>query len=238
LTVHGRSGLFALAAEAPGDAVAILTLADGSQQQRRFRVAEGYCRDAPLHPALMLSQGEKIVVEVGETTEILATLRSPWVASAHAGPRKGTMTVLPAAPGHTTLMVWRADGLRLFDVYVDGACRERGYRPIATSVPNAPIGPKGDGTCRYHARIEPAPALPAVAPCPDLSTLGKLTNDELGPLACEWASTCERMGDEGCCVECNNPFRVRLKRGCAERMLRAKTCADVQKVWDTPTCHR
>jgi hypothetical protein len=112
--------------------------------------------------------------------------------------------------------------------------------PASASPPPAPqidgpARPKGDGTCvaRATTACSSPPCTPTFVPvpCPVMAT-AKSTDEELGTSACDWAAACERMGDEGCCVACKNPFRVRLSRACALQIVAKKDCKSVQATWD------
>ncbi len=117
--------------------------------------------------------------------------------------------------------------------------------PSSTAAPTAtasaapqivgPPGPKGDGSCVARAMAgctsPPCTKVLVPVPCPAMAT-AKSTDEELGRSACDWAAACERMGDEGCCVGCTNPFRVKLSRSCALQIVAKKDCRAVQSAWD------
>ncbi|CAN5331339.1 hypothetical protein BH09MYX1_BH09MYX1_30340 [soil metagenome] len=95
--------------------------------------------------------------------------------------------------------------------------------------------PKGDGTCVADGvagcTSPPCTKVVSQVPCPAIPT-AKSTDEELGAAACNWSAGCERMGDEGCCVGCSNPFRVKLSRTCALQIVAKKDCKSVQATWD------
>lgn len=93
------------------------------------------------------------------------------------------------------------------------------------------LGPKGDGTC-----IRKQGGAAQAAPCPNRSNLEKLSDDALSPIACDWAASCDRMGIEGCCVGCSDPFAVKFTRTCALQILRSDSCDAVRKGVDRPGC--
>lgn len=107
---------------------------------------------------------------------------------------------------------------------------------VAGTMNLGPAGPKGDGTCvaRGYAGCTSPPCskVERPVPCPAIPTT-KSTDDELGGAACDWAQACDRMGDEGCCVGCKNPFRVKLSRACALQIVAKKDCKSVQSTWDS-----
>jgi len=117
-------------------------------------------------------------------------------------------------------------------VFVGGACKDRAYPSVSPAAPPGFVGPKGDGTCvRTHEGV----ARPA--PCPDLSKIAAMPDEALSPIACDWAASCGIRGVEGCCIGCSNPFPMKLKRACALRALRTKTCADVKRELAAPGCN-
>jgi hypothetical protein len=98
-----------------------------------------------------------------------------------------------------------------------------------------PPRPKGDGTCIADGMAgctsPPCTRVVSAVPCPVIPTT-KSSDEELGAAACGWAAACERMGDEGCCVGCGNPFRVKLSRTCALQIVSKMDCKSVQATWD------
>lgn len=211
----------------PGDAG--LRLRDGTT--RAFRVVADPCRERPSHPAIVLDVEDHAEIERKGIRQVEALLRNPWPAVAHA--REGGFVVTSQSVGRTTVMVTTdARTVELYDVLV-GVCADRGYASVAPAIPPGDLGPKGDGTCVRRHKQKETPAT-----CPEPSKLEALPDPALSPIACDWAASCGRMGDEGCCVGCKNPFRMKIGRACALRALRAKSCADVLKILDAPSCAR
>lgn len=203
--------------------------------EKHFRVVAELCRAQPLHPAIVLDVKDRATFDPGaKHTQIEVTRRDPWIAGANTGAAPTEISVLGQAAGHTTIIVVKEDRTALlYDVFVGGACKENAYASITPAIPPGLVGPKGDGTCiRTHEGKTTS------ARCPDLAKVTALTDERFGPIACEWAASCGIQGHEGCCVGCKNPFRMKLSRACATKMLQAKTCAEVQKHFSAPSCSR
>ncbi len=232
-TMQYAKAQFVLMARAEGDATVAVDDAAGARTEKHFHVVAELCRDKPLHPTIVLDEGDRATVEVGgRAVAIEVTRRSPWVVSGSNGAKVGDVVVLGQGKGHATVIVVREDQTyHLFDAFVGGACKDKGYASIAPAVPPGFVGPKGDGTC---VRTHDGKTFPAV--CPDPAKAAKMSDAELSPVACNWAAACGIMGYEGCCIGCLNPFPMKLKRACALRTLRMKSCKEVQRELSLPAC--
>ena len=216
---------------APGDA----TVAIEGGGEKHFRVVPELCRPQPLHPAIVLDVNDRATFDPGvKHTQIENARREPaaWIVAAHNGEVPGEITVVGQAPGHTTVIVVKEDRTALlYDVFVGGACRDKAYTSITPAIPPGLLGPKGDGTC-----IRTNDGKSTAVRCPDLAKVVAMPDERFSPVACEWAASCGVQGHERCCVGCKHPFRMKLSRPCATKMLRAKTCAEVQKLFSAPSC--
>ncbi|MFO0549764.1 MAG: hypothetical protein U0271_15330 [Polyangiaceae bacterium] len=221
-------------AVAPGEGRIRYVSAAGAQEERRFRVLERGCRERPLHPVIRVQVGDHAILDMGG-----ASLRSldavpRGVVAANGGPTSHAVTVDGMGQGHGSVMLTGADGaVQLFDVFVGETCAEKNYTSIVPSIPPGALGPKGDGSC---VRREASKGRVTAAACPDRARLSSLTDEELSPVACEWAASCGRMGNEGCCVGCTSPWPWKLSRKCALSALAATSCAEVQRIVDAPDC--
>lgn len=66
----------------------------------------------------------------------------------------------------------------------------------------------------------------------------KLSRETFSSLACEWLDACGRRGVEGCCVDCEGAFEMKLDRRCALEALAKRSCGEVLKVVDAKGCLR
>lgn len=224
-------GRIVVTARATGLATLHFTDPAGGSQTRTFRITETTCRKEPLHPAIVMTAGDRAVIEGPGVMDGIALPRQGSVAAtAHFDGER--IQVHAQRDGHATIYVLEKDRTgALYDVFVGPACADRHYASVVSPIPPGQLGPKGDGACQ---RVDGKRTTPA--PCPDLSSVERLPKEAFSSLACEWIGACQRQGEEGCCVGCTNPFAMKLDRGCALRALRQKTCADVQKIVDAKGC--
>lgn len=234
VSLMGLSGGTVVTAVRPGTAAITYERSDGELRTVRISVVAHECRPEPRNPPLVLAVGGHAVLEVGPTRTIETAIRYPWVAHPHADEVPGRVRVLGQSPGRTTIVVEKEGGeIALWEVYVGGVCAEQGYTPVTAAVAPGMLGPKGDGTC---VRRGDAGEVLSAERCPRLAALTKLSDERLGPIACEWAASCQRQGSEGCCIGCNNPFSVKLRRSCALELLGKTSCEQVRRRWDGGGC--
>jgi hypothetical protein len=233
--IYGQRNQIVVTATRPGDETVVYTDATGTQQSKTFRVVAHNCRDTPLNPALIIPIDGYVLLDVGELRDLDTAIRYPWVADAHPDDVPGRIKITGQTAGRTTIVATKASGdVLLWEVYVGGMCADKAYTAVAPAVLPGLLGPKGDGTC--VRRDQNGDRFLSPDACPSLTTVSKLPDVELSPIACEWAASCQRQGAEGCCVGCNNPFSVKLTRACALSLLRATTCTAVQQQWSQPSC--
>lgn len=223
----GKNKLVVMAKK-EGEATILFNDASGALTTRGFRIVAELCRDTPLHPVVLVEpDGHADVTATAQRVEAF-----PLSAAYARMKPNGKLGVFGAKGGHGSVIAQTPTGdVQLFDVFVGDACAAKHYTSIAPSIPPGSLGPKGDGTCVRRTQKGATPY-----PCPDPKTLESMQKEDFSSLACEWASSCDRQGVEGCCVGCTNPFAMKLERKCALKALHAKTCTDVQKILDTSGC--
>ena len=205
-----RGHRLVVSAVRPGTQDLAYTDAEDTRREAKFEVVASRCRDKPLNPALILDIDGHAVVETGEVTMTETAIRYPWVANAHKSDIPGQLIVRGQSRGRSTVIAVKKNGdVLLLEVFVGGVCAERAYLSAAPAVPPGLLGPKGDGTC---VRRRDGSLDGTAAPCPDPTELARLSDQRLSPIACEWAASCQRSGDEGCCIGCRSPMPANTQR--------------------------